>query len=66
MKTVKRFTGNIEYYPDPGCRFVRKDRTKVYPWFLTLGKSDSIDNYEELPISEAEQIEKILKERLDV
>lgn len=66
MKILKRFTGKVEYYPEKGCRFVKRDRTATYPWFLTLKKGENIDDYEELPIAEVDQIEAILKERVEI
>ena len=63
MKIVERFTGTVEYYPAKGCKFVKKDRTAVYPWFLILKKGESINDYEELPEGEAAQIEQILQEK---
>lgn len=63
MKIVERFTGTVEYYPAKGCKFVKKDRTAVYPWFLILKKGESINDYEELPEAEAAQIEQILQEK---
>ncbi|HPQ79103.1 MAG TPA: hypothetical protein PLG47_01460 [Candidatus Dojkabacteria bacterium] len=63
MKIVERFNNSVEYYPSKGCRFVKRDRTAVYPWFLILKKGESINDYEELPEGEAAQIEQILQER---
>ena len=66
MKIVERFTGTVEYYPSKGCKFVKRDRTAVYPWFLILKKGESINDYEELPIAEADQIGEIIKERASI
>ena len=63
MKIVERFNSSTEYYPSKGCKFVKRDRTAVYPWFLTLKKGESINDYEELPEAEAAQIEQILQEK---
>ena len=63
MKIVERFNSSTEYYPSKGCKFVKRDRTAVYPWFLILKKGESINDYEELPEGEAAQIEQILQEK---
>ena len=47
MKIVERFNSSVEYYPSKGCKFVKRDRTAVYPWFLTLKKGESINDYAE-------------------
>ena len=63
MKIVERFNSSTEYYPSKGCKFVKRDRTAVCPWFLILKKGESINDYEELPEAEAAQIEQILQEK---
>lgn len=41
-----------------GYVFVTKDKTAVYGNLLYLGKYDSVDNYIELPLAEAEELKK--------
>lgn len=47
--------------PNIGCRIVNKDKTQVYDSVLYLGNLDSIDNYIEMSIEEAEQLSKELE-----
>lgn len=63
MDIIQRRNGKIEYYPKKGLRFVKKDRTATYPWFISLKPGDSIENYEELPEDEVVQIETLINNR---
>ena len=62
MKIIEKANGRVEYYPTDGCRFVTKDRTKTYPWFLVLRPGDKIENYEDLPEEQVLEIEEQLRE----
>ena len=54
MKIIEKGNGKVEYHPSEGYRFIKKDRTMVVPWFITLREGDSFDTYEE--VSEAEAL----------